>query len=211
MDKSIFLRGVLIGTLVVVCISACGKDTASYVDADEVSQVEEAPQVDTFSDSEEEEPLPEEMSQIYVYVCGEVTSPGVYILLEGSRICDAFEQAGGLTDNAAIDYWNQARILEDGEMLYVPTKEEAKELRELSNTAVSPENTQNDTKSNKVNINTASKETLMTLPGIGEAKAQAIINYRQTYGSFASIEEIMNVEGIKEGMYEKIKEYIVIN
>jgi len=129
----------------------------------------------------------------------------VYVLTEGSRVCDAFFAAGGLTENAAKDYWNQARLLSDGEMIYVPNEEEA------ANRSPEKGNTKNTDNDGKININTATKEGLMTLPGIGESKAERIIAYRDEHGGFSSLEEIMEVEGIKEGMYEKIKDYIVIN
>ena len=137
---------------------------------------------------------------IYVYVCGQIQKPGVYTLPEGSRVCDVFEMAGGFTEYAATDYWNQARVLQDGEMLYVPTIEEAKE-RHFDSESARREDTDD---SNKVNINTASKEELMTLPGIGETKALAIIAYRQENGIFSSIEDLKMVEGIKDGVYIEI-------
>lgn len=193
-------RGVLLGTLIVVCICSCGNDTAYYVDSESegstTQQEETSEQVET-SDSQEK--------GIYVYVCGQIVSPGVYVLPQGSRICDLFQLAGGFTKDAATDYWNQARLLTDGEMIYVPTVEEVKD-RVLEN------NTTSDTDdSDKVNINTASKEELMTLPGIGEARALAIIAYRKENGPFTSVEELKEVEGIKDGVFSKMKDYIEIN
>lgn len=199
-----YLLSVLLGTLVVVCICGCGKNTAQFISSADFSEEKETAYI---SESEEFGSIKKETEtqMLCIYVCGAVHHPGVYELLEGSRVCDAFLAAGGLTDEAAEDYWNQARILSDGEMIYVPTKEEAKER--VPETAVNPKN---DETSDKININTATKESLMTLPGIGEAKAERIIAYRNEHGAFSSIEEIMEVEGIKEGMYEKIKDYIVI-
>ncbi len=193
------IMSVLVGTLLVACFCSCGKDTAHYVESD--SQSEE---IDSEVEYETEESV---KADIYVYVCGQVQNPGVYILPEGSRIFDAFALAGGLTAEAAIDYWNQARVLKDGEMLYVPTAEE------VVNSNFETQNilqTQTSDKS-KVNINTASKEELMTIPGIGETRAQAILNYRQEHGPFTSIEDLKNVEGIKDGVFSKMKDYIVVN
>ena len=155
----------------------------------------------------------EEKSLLYVYVCGAIRTPGVYTLPEGSRICDLFEVAGGFTEDAATEYWNQARLLVDGEMLYVPTIEEAMERQEkgIDVSSGSSDVTDADNTNGKTNLNTASLEELMELPGIGEAKARAILGYRQEQGGFTSIEEIMNIEGIKEGVFSKIKEYIVVN
>lgn len=185
------LKGVLLGTLIVVFLGGCSKDTAEYVDTLE-AKVEET--------IEEQGQSEAETQSIYVYVCGQVVNPGVYTLPEGSRVCDVFELAGGFTEAAATDYWNQAKLLVDGEMIYVPTLEEAKN-RQLKTEE------END---GKVNINTASQEELMTIPGIGASKAAAIISYRQENGPFSSIEELMNVAGIKDGVYSKMKDYIKI-
>ena len=208
MDKFNFFKSVLIGTLLVVCLCGCGRNTADYIAYDEVQETESETQASAREESTEVA-TEEKASLLYVYVCGEVKSPGVYTLPEGSRVCDVFSAAGGFSDNAAIDYWNQARLLKDGEMIYVPTIEEAKEREgEVESQAeVSKENNAND----QININTASKTQLMTIPGIGEAKANAIIAYRETNGAFSSIEEVKKVEGIKDGVFTKMKEYIVID
>ncbi len=199
---------VLLSTLIVVCMSGCGNKTASFIEAEDNVIAE----TQLTEDATIEEVLRTEREMLYVYVCGAVQNPGVYTLPEGSRICDVFDAAGGFTKEAATDYWNQARLLTDGEMLYVPTKEEAED-REASNGMSEDEsrNTVVDNTSDKVNINTASLEELMTVPGIGEAKARAIIAYRQEHGAFSTVEEIKNVEGIKDGVFKKIKDYIDIN
>lgn len=193
-------KGVLLGTLIVVCICSCGKDTAYYVDSESESSTTQREET-----SEQVETLDSQEKGIYVYVCGQIVSPGVYVLPQGSRICDLFELAGGFTQIAATDYWNQARLLTDGEMIYVPTVEEVKERPLENNTATDTDD------SDKVNINTASKEELMTLPGIGEARALAIIAYRKENGPFTSVEELKEVEGIKDGVFSKMKDYIEIN
>jgi len=204
MKKILILKSVLLGTLVVMCISGCNKDTAEYIKAEDTVETE----TKEISSIVEEETIvqTETKVELYVYVCGEVKVPGVYVVPAGSRVCDVFESAGGFTENAATDYWNQARVLTDGEMIYVPTIEEAKE-RESTETNKNTDDNQTD----KVNINTASKQQLMTIPGVGEKKAQAIISYRETNGSFTSIDEVKKVEGIKDGVFEKMKDYIVIN
>ena len=202
MRKILFVfKGVLFGTLLVVCLCSCGKNAAYYVEEEFVSS-ENRQETET----EDTEILVSESKDIYVYVCGQIQNPGVYVLPEGSRVCDLFAMAGGFTKEAATDYWNQARLLKDGEMIYVPTREEVKDRSSLVQ-----ENSSDDTaESDKVNINTASKEELMTIPGIGEAKATAIIDYRKKHGKFSSIEEVKNVEGIKDGVYSKMKDYIEI-
>ena len=194
------LKGVLMGTLLVVCLCSCGKNAAYYVE-------EVIPSETTLEAASEEVELEvTESKGIYVYVCGQIQNPGVYVLTEGSRICDLFVMAGGFTKTASTDYWNQARLLKDGEMIYVPSKEEVKG----SILQMQEGNAGKDNESDKVNINTASKEELMTIPGIGEAKATAIIAYRKEHGDFASIDEVKNVEGIKDGVYSKMKDYIEI-
>ena len=192
--------GVLLGTLIVVCLSSCSKGTVYYVEETENSDFEAMTQDAT----EGKQPENHTEKTIYVYVCGQVVTPGVYELPEGSRVYDIFALAGGFTDVAATDYWNQARVLSDGEMIYVPSKEEV-----INHTFEGAESGRTN-ESNKVNINTASKEELMSLPGIGETKALAILAYRQENGPFSSIEEIKKVEGIKEAVFSKIKVYIEI-
>ncbi len=139
---------------------------------------------------------------IFVHVCGAVAMPGVVELPEGSRTDDALRAAGGFLDNAARDYVNLAARAEDGQMLYFPTKEEAAELKEAQKILQQAET---EEAAGIVNINTADKEQLCTLPGVGESRAADIIAYREKSGGFKRIEEIMNVPGIKEGAYEKLK------
>jgi competence protein ComEA len=185
---------------------------------------------------------------LYIYICGEVINPGVYILDATARLCDAVEAAGGMTESASRTYWNLAMQLSDGQMIYIPSMEEAAE-RDFSPLTADAGGT-DDTGSaggsggtsgagstnggtgsssgstgangsdgnasgisadGKVNINTATKEQLMTVPGIGSAKADSIIAYRETNGSYAAIDDIMNVSGIKEGLFQSMKEYITVD
>ena len=206
------IRSVLLCTLIVVCICGCEQGTAKYVSSEDFIETEQAESESQVEETKVQQTEGEE-EFLYVYVCGEVKSPGVYTLSRGSRVCDLFEVAGGLTENAATDYWNQARLLVDGEMLYVPTIEEAK-TRQNSDKDVSLNQSESSDTSDtggKINLNTASIDQLMQIPGIGEAKAKAIYNYREEHGGFSSIEEVMNIEGIKEGVFSKMKEYIVVN
>jgi competence protein ComEA len=140
-------------------------------------------------------------SEIMVYVCGEVKNPGVYQFHKDDRIVSAIEAAGGLTKKAALESINQAQKMEDGQQIYIPSKEEQQEMStEAEGTSASK----------LISINQATKEELMTLPGIGEAKAESIISYRQEHGSFQQIEDLMKISGIKEGIYNKIKEFITL-
>ena len=132
---------------------------------------------------------------IYVHVCGEIQNPGVYELGVGSRVYEAIEAAGGLTEDAATEGINQAKLLEDGQQLLIPS---------IHQMEVPVDD-------GKININQASKEELMTLSGIGEAKADAIIRYREAHGGFQSPEELMEIEGIKEGVFQKVKDQIKVS
>lgn len=148
-----------------------------------------------------------------VYVCGAVQTPGVYVLNAGARIYEAIEMAGGLTENAGVTAVNQAQEICDGQMIYIPTKEEAAAYP-VSSSAVDGTAQQSsqtvDEDDGRVDLNTASAAELMTLSGIGETKAAAILAYREAHGGFSSIEEIMNVDGIKEGSYNRIKDNIKV-
>ena len=136
---------------------------------------------------------------LYVHVDGEVLNPGMYKLKSGERINDVIVQAGGLTDKAVTDNINFAQKLEDEMKIHIP-----------SNDSVSIGNENKSTSNGKININIASKDELMNLPGIGEVKADAIIKYRENT-KFSKIEELMNVNGIGESIFESLKEEISIN
>lgn len=163
-----------------------------------VSCKEEEMQLTALEDAEvvESEAEEEASESIFVYVCGAVNCEGVYELPFGSRGYEAIVMAGGFRKDAATTQINQAEILEDEATLYVPTVYEVAESQSEDD--------------GKVNLNTATKEELMTLPGVGEAKASSIISYREEQGAFKSIEDIMQISGIKEGLFEKIKDYIKI-
>ena len=154
-------------------------------------------------------PVPEE---IYVDVCGAVASPGVYKLDPDSRVFQAIEAAGGLSVEAAGYAVNQAQSVSDGQQIYVPTEEEAEQGTKVlpMEDDSSGNNGQQETGSDKVNLNTADADTLKTLSGIGEAKAQAIIAWREENGRFSSIEDIMQVPGIKESTFVKFKDKVTI-
>lgn len=151
-----------------------------------------------------------EASIIYVYVCGKVNVPGVYELPEGTRIYKAIEAAGGATEEAALENLNLAAVVSDNSKVYIPGINEEYD-NNMQVDIAADENIHNDAAvSSLVNINTASKSELMSLPGIGQAKAEAIIAYRETSGDFANIEDVMKVSGIKNAAYEKIKDYISV-
>lgn len=166
-----------------------------------------------------------QQAMIYVDVCGAVANPGVFQLAAGSRVFQAIEAAGGYLPEAALTCVNRAGVLTDGQQLYILTQEEMERQGldpaemakasdgQMNGSAGTGQNTgmaaqvQQD---NRININTADEAQLTTLTGIGATRAQAIIAYREENGPFAAIEDIMNVQGIKEGTFAKIKDEIVV-
>ena len=157
-----------------------------------------------------------ENTVIYVDVTGAVKAPGVYTLPAGSRVFEAIALAGGAREDASLENLNQAGLLQDGQQIRVYTEEEAAQMAQQGSlpslpgaeTAAGQKESQ---EASKVNINTAGKEELMTLTGIGETRAEAILAYRQETGGFQVPEDLMQVEGIKEKTFEKLKDQITVN
>lgn len=148
-----------------------------------------------------------EPAYAYVHICGAVVTPGVYKVKADSRVYEVIELAGGLLPEACPEYRNQAQAVEDGMQIIIPTRQE------VEDGAVTPAESAPAAQAESgaaalVNINTAGKEELCTLPGIGEARAESILQYRNQYGAFDAAEDIMKVEGIKEKAYLKIKDRI---
>lgn len=172
-------------------------------------------------------------SLLTVHVCGAVRKEGVYSLPAGSRIRDAIDAAGGFSEDADRSYLNLAMKIEDAWQIRVPSKEEAETLRldqgrsgagaavpgavpgvsgasGLQGAGTSEDGAGASNPAEKINLNTASKEELMKIPGVGEAKAQRIIDYREQEGRFEAIEDLMKVPGIKDASFQKMKEYITV-
>lgn len=151
---------------------------------------------------------------IVVFVSGEVNAPGVYTLAPGSRVVDALQAAGGPTEKAAIATLNQATLLSDGVQIHMPAEGEAPPP---APPPVAPSdsggefNTASTGSDSLVRINSADASTLETLPGIGPAFAERIIEYRTANGPFASIEQLKEVKGIGDKLIEKIRDQIVID
>lgn len=142
---------------------------------------------------------------VSVYLCGAVQKPDVYEVAKGTRLNEVLKLADGFREDAAKDAVNLAATVEDGSMIRVPTIEEAvKNVGSADAGLVAEEN------SGKVDLNRADKAELMTLPGVGERKAEQILAYRKAHGKFRSIEEIKNIPGIKEKAFEKLKDSIVV-
>lgn len=219
--KVVKIFAVIFMTAVILCASGCEKsENIQVFDADREETEESGIRMEdgtgtegeSSTAEEAEEPIQKQRaaaeSSIFVYVCGAVREPGVVELTEGSRVYEAIQKAGGMTEEAADFAVNQAALLEDGQQITVPTTEEAKGWtpEEGVQSAVPG---QADSE-RKVNINQAAAEELMTLPGIGESKAEGIIEYRESAGGFQSVEEIKNVSGIGDAVFERIKDRIVI-
>lgn len=141
--------------------------------------------------------------KIYIHVCGEVKKPGVYIFSIKPRVIDVVKKAGGFSKKADRSSINLAEEVSDGTQLVIPSKKRKK----AGNPAADLTGKSAD---GKVNLNTAVKEELMTLSGIGESKAAQILSYREEHGPFQTIDEIMNISGIKEGIFNRIKNQIVV-
>lgn len=161
-----------------------------------------------------EQTISTEPETICVFVCGQVVNPGVYYLAEGCRICDALVLAGGCLETADINAVNQAERLLDGSKIYIPGYDE-----DLDDTQVGQVSSQNglehasesdESGVHCVNLNTATKDELLTIPGVGESKANAILKYRDEHGRFESVDEIKNIAGIKDGIFNQIKDYIMV-
>ncbi len=144
-----------------------------------------------------------------VHVCGEVANPGIYELPAGSRIYEAVKAAGGFTENAAEESVNLASPIEDGVQIRIYSKEEAETLA-AGAAPFDGFEASGEGKEPVVNLNTATKEELMTLSGIGESRAEDIIRYREENGGFQNIEDIMKVSGIKDAAFQKIKDRITV-
>lgn len=142
--------------------------------------------------------------RIGVYISGEVKNTGVYYLKKDSRITDLINICGGLTEEADVSKINPAQKLNDSDKIIIPKKEE-----NLNNIETEDENKGVDNVQDKININTATKDELTSLNGIGEATANKIINYRNK-NKFKEIEDIMNVPGIGEAKFNNIKDYICV-
>ena len=167
----------------------------------------------------------EEAKTLVVHICGAVSAPGVYELPAGSRIIDAVEAGGGFLPEADEACCNLAEEIVDGCQIYIMTKTEScadGQTEKKAGIQTSPDSdmqtTDRNVRSNSapalenglVNLNTADVAALMTLPGIGESWATAIISYREQHGAFAQIEDIMKISGIKQAAFSKIKDKITV-
>ncbi len=178
--------------LLMTFLTACGSEgtVVTSVGTDGIAVDEE---IITTASSEKDRLLA-------VYVCGAVANPGVYYMEPGSIKQDALYAAGGFSKDADGEYINLAEEISSGEKIYFPSKDETEYYL----------NIMKEEASGLVNINTADEETLMTLPGIGKSKAKAIVEYREEHGDYKSVDDIKQISGIKDGVYNNIKDYICV-
>lgn len=221
-----YIKFIIAGCVLAVALCGCGRqvklltsetqtETQMMDDAGGEETVVSSAEAFATTTTEAETPEQEQSDDVAVYVCGAVRQQGVYYVA-GSAIREtAVQMAGGFTDDADVTYVNLAQTVVAGEQIYIPTMEETNGIslseRDTDGTPVqdAPAGTNVET-DGKININTAGKDALMTLPGIGESKADAIIAYREAQGKFQNTEELMNIRGIKEGIYNKIKDLIIV-
>ena len=201
------------------CLNGCEKkeetsgieEISLEEDGEEASSGEEDSPEKTGEETREKGQEPEqETDAIFVYVCGQVAAPGVYELSAGARVYQAIERAGGTLEGASPESLNLAQQAEDGQKIYVPSKEEAEAGTFPQDDSWGAMSSSREQGGGKVNLNTAGLEELMTLTGIGQTRAEAIITYREEEGAFQAPEDIMKVDGIKEGIYEKLKDEITV-
>ena len=161
---------------------------------------------DSVSENEVKKEEPVEQDLITVDVKGAVKAPGIYDLPVGSRVNDAVQKAGGLTEQADSKSLNLAQKVSDEALVYVPTKgEEAASQQTASGTASST------SKEKKINLNKASLEELKQVKGLGGKRAQDIIDHREANGKFKSVDELKKVSGIGAKTIEKLKDYVTVD
>lgn len=163
---------------------------------------------DSLNEKDSEDPIADDNDQIKVHISGQINREGVYEVEDGDRLDDLIKQAGGLSPDADNKSLNLAMKLEDQMKIYIPSENEILDQENIdANQIVSRPDSISE--NGKININTASKEELMTLPNVGEKRAQAIIDYRESK-KFETIEEIKNVTGIGEKFYQAMIELITV-
>lgn len=206
---------------------------STYQSAEDEVYIEEQQIDNTIVEPEDSE----EENEIIIHISGAVVNEGIVKMKQGNRIADVIEKAGGLKDGANTEYINLSRKIVDEMVIIIYSDDEVKKYKEedeniiyieyicecpdnINDSCINENDTVNtngvveekeeekDKKDDKISINEASKEELMELPGIGESKAKNIIEYREEFGEFEKLEDIMNVSGIGESAYSKIKEHI---
>ncbi|MGY3778196.1 helix-hairpin-helix domain-containing protein [Isobaculum melis] len=193
--KYLLIAGIVLG-MIVLFLSQLSKKEQPVVQSN----------LTNLSEVSEEADAPEEIKspQIFVDIKGAVLHPGIYEVLPESRVASLIELAGGLTEQADAKQINLAQQLQDEMVIYVPILGEEPMIQENEG-ALSQ---QKD--STKINLNKATLEELQKIPGVGQKKAEAILQYREEKGAFKKIEEITEISGIGSQTFEKLKEFIVV-
>lgn len=210
-DKIIFAGVIFLAFLFANILSNDGvKDFFNKSDDEIVMTDQEQAKIE--EDSSKEENIDDlSINDKKVYISGEIINSGVYDIKDGDRLDDLVKRAGGFTEKADLDSINLAMRLEDQMKIYIPNIDENQNIS-AANTNLgvgAVDSTNSDAKDKKINLNFASKEELMSLPNIGEKRAQAIIDYRQE-NKFEKIEDIKNVSGIGDKYFEAMKDLITV-
>jgi len=193
-------------TFLLICFAAyclfsyINKGSEELIKNDDTELYDEIKSVDT---SVEEK----NRNQIVVEIKGAIRNPNVYWLNEDSIVEDLINKAGGLNENADVNGVNRAEQLKNHQLVIIPDKNNSENFNQNANVL---RNNKDNLSSNLININTADEKELDSLPGVGPAKAQDIISYREENGGFKSIEDIKNVKGIGESSFEKMKDKITV-
>ncbi|MBZ2387405.1 helix-hairpin-helix domain-containing protein [Anaerococcus murdochii] len=210
-DKIIFAGVIFLAFLVANVFSNAGFKDIFNKNEDEI--VMSKPDNENLDDMKNKETSSNDLSteDKKVYISGEVKNSGVYDIKDGDRLDDLVKRAGGFTEKADINAINLALRLEDQMKIYIPNIDENQNINADNTNLAMGEVTSTNPKSSgqKININLASKEELMTLPNIGEKRAQAILDYRQE-NKFTKIEDIKNVSGIGDKYFEAMKDLITV-
>lgn len=208
-DKIIY--GLIIAVFLLLANFLYSKDVTGLFNKSEQINIEDQNDLEQTDDKSQKheavEKVPKEKLDKKVYISGEIKNPGVYEIEDGERLEDLIKKAGGMTDQANDKTLNLAERLEDQMKIYIPNKNE--DNSEENNDSNQVKSGQTSVKSALININTASKEELMTLPNIGDKRAESIIEYRKK-NRFEKIEDVKNIRGIGDKYFEALKDLITV-
>ena len=217
LDKDYIVIGIIIIAVIVFIVLNIGKVTEfnkgekenTTINASIEESKNDKEEKEIKENKENKEESKEMRTGIFVHIDGWIQNPGVYEIKENDRVNTIIEKAGGLKEGASIKSINLAARLSDGDKIYIPNREEEKQI-ETTEVKGNNTGTVKITKNNKININKASITELKQITGIGESTANKIIDYRENVGKFKKIEDIKEVKGIGDSKYESIKDKITI-
>jgi competence protein comEA helix-hairpin-helix repeat region len=214
LDKDYIVIGIIIIAVIIFIVLNIGKVTEFNKEEKENTTInasieESKNDIEEKENKENKEETKEMGTGIFVHIDGWIQNPGVYEIKENDRVNTIIEKAGGLKEGASIKSINLAARLSDGDKIYIPNREEEKQI-ETTEVKGNNTGTVKITKNSKININKASISELKQITGIGESTANKIIDYRENVGKFKKIEDIKEVKGIGDSKYESIKDKITI-